>query len=218
MKTCPNCGALMEDSRKFCTNCGTALAGSAAGAQASAPAPGPAVEPPQQYANPQYATPQYAGEAEPAQPHSQAYQHGQAQSQQGYQQPYQAQPQQPYGYQQPYQPQQPYGYQQAPAQTERKAMAIFAYFGLVGWIIAYFATKNERRSSYLLTHLNSGGLLAAVGIILGFLGGIFDQGFLSSLIGILTFAVSVDKIIGIVYAAQGKDKPAPLTDSVKLIQ
>ena len=196
MKTCVNCGAVMEDNVKFCTSCGSPL-----------PQDG------QEYATPRYATPVYADDSAPSQ---QAYQQQpyQQQSQQPYQQPYQQTYQQPN--QQPYQPQY-YQPQNQQMSQERKGMAVLSYFGLIGWAIAYFATNKQQRSPYLTTHLNSGGVLAMCSIVLNILGRVFDSGMLSMVISILSLLVAVDEVIGIVFAIQGKNQPAPLTDSVKLL-
>ena len=196
MKTCVNCGAVMEDNVKFCTSCGSPL-----------PQDG------QEYATPRYATPVYADDSAPSQ---QAYQQQpyQQQSQQPYQQPYQQTYQQPN--QQPYQPQY-YQPQNQQMSQERKGMAVLSYFGLIGWAIAYFATNKQQRSPYLTTHLNSGGVLAMCSIVLSILGRVFDSGVLSMVISILSLLVVVDEVIGIVFAIQGKNQPAPLTDSVKLL-
>ena len=204
MKTCVNCGAVMEDNVKFCTSCGSPL-----------PQDG------QEYATPRYATPVYADDSAPSQ---QAYQQQpyqqqsqqpyQQQSQQPYQQPYQQTYQQPN--QQPYQPQY-YQPQYQQMSQERKGMAVLSYFGLIGWAIAYFATNKQQRSPYLTTHLNSGGVLAMCSIVLNILGRVFDSGMLSMVISILSLLVAVDEVIGIVFAIQGKNQPAPLTDSVKLL-
>ncbi len=219
MKTCANCGAVMEDNVKFCTSCGSPLT--------ETPAASAAPVSTQEFATPRYATPVYADEPAPAQqqPAQQPKLEWNQQSVLGQQTPNQGQQQfgevphyttSQHSGQQPYQPQY-YQPQYQQMSQERKGMAVLSYFGLIGWAIAYFATNKQQRSPYLTTHLNSGGVLAMCSIVLNILGRVFDSGMLSMVISILSLLVAVDEVIGIVFAIQGKNQPAPLTDSVKLL-
>ena len=102
--------------------------------------------------------------------------------------------------------------------TEGKGFAMLGYWSIILWIVAFVATNKKPRSPFLLTHLNSALLLNVIIMILGLLAAATNG---TALFGIFTAVEGIFGIIdliGFINAARGLDKPAPLTDSFKVIK
>lgn len=99
---------------------------------------------------------------------------------------------------------------------DKKATGIVAYITIIGWIIAYCAGDKEGAKF----HLNQALVVVIAGVISGFVSIIL--GFIpfvgAILSGLLTLAVWVYAILGIIYAAQGQDKELPLIGSIKILK
>ncbi len=99
---------------------------------------------------------------------------------------------------------------------DKKATGIVAYITIIGWIIAYCAGDKEGAKF----HLNQALVIAIAGVIMSFvsiiLGFIPIVGVILS--GLLSLAVWVYAILGIIYAAQGQDKELPLIGSIKILK
>lgn len=102
--------------------------------------------------------------------------------------------------------------------TEGKGFAMLGYWSIILWIVAFVATNKKPRSPFLLTHLNSALLLNLIIVILTILmsatNGIAAYGIITVIDGV----AGILDLIGFINAARGLDKPAPLTDSFKVIK
>ena len=76
--------------------------------------------------------------------------------------------------------------------------SIFAYIGIIFWLIAYIAGDKEGAKF----HLNQGLVLAIAGVVGSILGSIVA--ILGTIVGII---VLVFAILGIISAAKGEEKP-----------
>ena len=93
----------------------------------------------------------------------------------------------------------------------KKVTSIFAYIGLVFWLIAFLAGDKEGAKF----HLNQGLVLAIANIILGVLAVIPIVGIIA---GIASFVCFIFAIIGIVNAAKDEEKPLPLIGSIQILK
>lgn len=106
---------------------------------------------------------------------------------------------------------------------DKKVTSIFAYIGIIFWLVAYLAGDKEG-AKY---HLNQGLVLSLVDIVVFMVLGIMGRflayipvinwvfGFVSACIGAV---ILVFHIIGIVYACQDNEKPLPLIGEIQLIK
>mgnify|MGYP003304970256 CR=1 FL=1 len=93
----------------------------------------------------------------------------------------------------------------------KKVTSIFAYIGILFWLIAFLAGDKEGAKF----HLNQGLVLAIANIILGVLAVIPIVGILA---GIASFVVFIFAIMGIVNAAKDEEKPLPLIGSIQILK
>lgn len=92
----------------------------------------------------------------------------------------------------------------------KKATAIVAYIGIIGFLIAYLAGDKEGAKF----DLNQGLVLAIANIICGIIAYIPVIGFLGSICSIVVF---VFMIVGIINAAKSIEKPLPLIGGIKIL-
>ncbi len=94
----------------------------------------------------------------------------------------------------------------------KKVTGVFAYLGIIFWLIAYLAGDKEGARFYL----NQGLILALVGLagsilrVIPFLGGIVSW--------IVSVAVLVFAIIGIVSVLNDEEKPLPFIGHFQLLK
>lgn len=132
--------------------------------------------------------------------------------------------QQPYG-QQPIPPVQP-GYQQQTSGNGqmRKGMAILSYFGILV-LIPIFAAKNDPFARF---HANQGLVLFVIMAVCNIIANVLN-GFLieispilvlavSAIFGIITLALCIFALIGIIRAIKGQTKPLPLIGGIKILK
>ncbi len=93
----------------------------------------------------------------------------------------------------------------------KKVTSIFAYLGLIFWLIGFLAGDKEEAKF----HLNQGLVLVIANLILGVLAVIPIVGILA---GIASFVCFIFAIIGIVNAAKDEEKPLPLIGSIQLLK
>ena len=93
----------------------------------------------------------------------------------------------------------------------KKVTSIFAYLGLVFWLIAFLAGDKEGAKF----HLNQGLVIMLANIALGVLAVIPIIGIVA---GIASFVLFVFSIMGIVAACKDEDKELPLISKVTLLK
>ena len=93
----------------------------------------------------------------------------------------------------------------------KKVTSIFAYLGLVFWLIAFLAGDKEGAKF----HLNQGLVIILANIALGVLAVIPIIGIVA---GIASFVLFVFSIMGIVAACKDEDKELPLISKVTLLK
>lgn len=89
----------------------------------------------------------------------------------------------------------------------RRVTGILAYCTIVGWLIAFFAGDRSARF-----HLNQGFVYAIFSIVLGAISGFFSWWLfwpIRLVLGLLSVAVMILCILGIVFAAQDREVPLP---------
>lgn len=93
----------------------------------------------------------------------------------------------------------------------KKVTSIFAYLGLVFWLIAYLAGDKEGAKF----HLNQGLVLAIASIILSAVSAIPIVGLVAC---VCSFVVFVFAIMGIVSACKDEEKPLPLVGKIQILK
>ena len=93
----------------------------------------------------------------------------------------------------------------------KKVTSIFAYLGLIFWLIGFLAGDKEEAKF----HLNQGLVLLIANLILGVLAVIPIVGIIA---GIASFVCFIFAIIGIVNACKDEEKPLPLIGSIQLLK
>lgn len=224
MEFCQNCGAQLKEGTKFCPNCGTLVQSQGSPAVQPDTASAAAAIPAEHPASASVAVMEKES-ASPAAPQPGVYQ--QAAPQPGVYQQTGPQPgvyQQPYG-QQPIPPVQP-GYQQQTSGNGqmRKGMAILSYFGILV-LIPIFAAKNDPFARF---HANQGLVLFVIMAVCNIIANVLN-GFLieispilvlavSAIFGIITLALCIFALIGIIRAIKGQTKPLPLIGGIKILK
>jgi uncharacterized membrane protein len=95
-----------------------------------------------------------------------------------------------------------------------KVAAIVSYLSIIGWLVAYFGMHKDKKTELASYHLRQTLLLYIIGFILG-LGqriviSIMPVGLVSTVFGIVYFALFILWIIGLIGAIQGIKKEIPL--------
>lgn len=93
----------------------------------------------------------------------------------------------------------------------KKVTGVFCYLGLIFWLIAFLAGDKEGAK----LHLNQGLILALISLVCGCIDFIPVINIISCVVSI---AVLVFAIMGIVSAVQETDKPLPLIGNIQLIK
>ena len=93
----------------------------------------------------------------------------------------------------------------------KKVTSIFAYLGIIFWLIGYLAGDKEGAKF----HLNQGLVLAIVNIIVSILGYIPVVNIVAGILGIV---VCIFAIMGIVYACKDEDKELPLIGKIQILK
>lgn len=94
----------------------------------------------------------------------------------------------------------------------KKVTGVFCYLGLIFWLIAFLAGDKEGAK----LHLNQGLVLFLAGFVGGLLGLIPFVGVILSCV--ISIAILVFAIMGIVSAVKETDKPLPLIGNIQLIK
>ena len=89
--------------------------------------------------------------------------------------------------------------------------SIFAYIGIIFWLIAYIAGDKEGAKF----HLNQGLVLAIVGVVASILSQIPIIWILGLLVDIIYV---VFMILGIISAAKGEEKPLPIIGNIQILK
>ncbi len=93
-----------------------------------------------------------------------------------------------------------------------KVTGVFAYLGLIFWLIGFFAGDKEGAKF----HLNQGLVLFVANVILGVVAIIPILGTIVSMVG--SIALMVFGIMGIVSAVKEEEKPLPLIGKIQLLK
>jgi uncharacterized membrane protein len=96
---------------------------------------------------------------------------------------------------------------------DKKVTGILAYITIIGWVIAYVAGDKEGAKF----HLNQGLVVGVIGLIIGLVGRI-PIWFFMIISSLLSIALLIFVILGIIYAAQDQDKELPFIGSIKLLK
>lgn len=94
---------------------------------------------------------------------------------------------------------------------DKKVTSIFAYLGLIFWLIGYLAGDKEGAKF----HLNQGLVLAIASLILGVLGVIPIVNIIACICDIVLLVFA---IMGIVSACKDEEKPLPLIGGIHLLK
>ncbi len=94
----------------------------------------------------------------------------------------------------------------------KKVTSIFAYLGLIFWLIGFFGGDKEGAK----VHLNQGLVLILANLIMSVIAVIPVVGVFVACIGYL--AIFVFAIMGIVYACKDEDKELPLIGGIHLLK
>ncbi|MCM1111872.1 MAG: hypothetical protein NC399_01315 [Muribaculum sp.] len=94
----------------------------------------------------------------------------------------------------------------------KKVTSIFAYLGLIFWLIAFLAGDKEGAK----VHLNQGLVLFLCTVVLNVIAIIPVVGLIIACIG--DIAIFVFAIMGIVYACKDEDKELPLIGKIHLLK
>ena len=94
----------------------------------------------------------------------------------------------------------------------KKCTSIFAYLGLIFWLIGFLAGDKEAAKF----HLNQGLVLMLVSIASGIVALIPILGWIVA--PVVNIAVFVFMIMGIVYACKDEDKALPLIGKIQLLK
>ena len=89
--------------------------------------------------------------------------------------------------------------------------SIFAYIGVVFWLIAYIAGDKEGAKF----HLNQGLILAIAGVVASILSYIPVIWILGSIISVVCLVFA---ILGIISAVKGEEKPLPVIGNIKILK
>ena len=95
---------------------------------------------------------------------------------------------------------------------DKKLTGIFAYIGVIFWLIAYLAGDKEGAKF----HLNQGLVLIIIGIANGVVGLIPILGSIVS--WVISVALLVLAIMGIVAAAKDEEKPLPVIGGIRILK
>ncbi|MBR4726601.1 MAG: zinc ribbon domain-containing protein [Clostridia bacterium] len=201
MAYCTICGSQLEPNAKFCVICGAKLASAPAETPTQPAQPAAPAQPDETQAPPQATYPPVSGAYQTPPPPQQPS--------------YSPVPQQPFNGQQQTPPTAE-GYDPQDIQDNR-IMAVLAY---IGWLILIplFA---RRDSPFTRFHCNQGLVLALAWLGIFVLRGILVGSLglpLSFLFFLLSMAVVVFSVIGIVNAVQGQAKELPLIGSLRILK
>ena len=94
----------------------------------------------------------------------------------------------------------------------KKVTSIFAYLGIIFWLIAFLAGDKEGAKF----HLNQGLVLILTAFIGSFVAFIPFIGWICSCV--ISIAVLVFMIMGIVSACKDEEKPLPLIGKIELLK
>ncbi len=99
---------------------------------------------------------------------------------------------------------------------DKKVTGIIAYLTIIGWVIAYCAGDKEGAKF----HLNQALVVAIGGIAISVLSVIlvFIPIIGTIVSSLLSLAIFVYSILGIIFAAQEQDKELPLIGSIKILK
>ena len=95
-------------------------------------------------------------------------------------------------------------------QYDSKTIAIISYITPIGWLVAYFGMYANNKSSLAGYHLRQTLLLYIIGFALNILTNMFFWGFMFWIGGLLSLALLIFWIIGLISAVNGEEKPIPL--------
>lgn len=95
---------------------------------------------------------------------------------------------------------------------DKKLTGIFAYIGIIFWLIAYLAGDKEGAKF----HLNQGLVLIIISIANGVVGLIPILGSIVS--WVVSVALLVFAIMGIVAAAKDEEKPLPVIGGIRILK
>ncbi len=96
-----------------------------------------------------------------------------------------------------------------------KLFSVLSYITWIGFLIAYL--MRDKDDGTVKCHLNQALILLIVSTISGFIAN-HTSGILMIAANIVSLAVLILSVMGIVYAFQGSDKPLPLVGGVQLIK
>ena len=89
--------------------------------------------------------------------------------------------------------------------------SIFAYIGIIFWLIAYIAGDKEGAKF----HLNQGLVLAIAGVVASILSQIPIIWIVGSIISVICLVFAV---LGIISAAKGEEKPLPIIGNIQILK
>lgn len=101
----------------------------------------------------------------------------------------------------------------------KKTTDIVAYITPIGWIVAFFAGTKEESKFHLNQALVIWLFEIVVNIVSGILGWIPVIGWIVSIIlAIVSIAIFVFWLMGLIYACQGVEKEVPILGAIKFLK
>lgn len=100
--------------------------------------------------------------------------------------------------------------------THTRLYSVISYFTWIGWLISYFL--RDKNDNVTRQHVNQALILNICNTVISILSNLFNSnGVMTIVIGVVSLALLVIEIIGIVRAFQMSDKPIPVIGEVRLI-
>lgn len=96
-----------------------------------------------------------------------------------------------------------------------KTLSIVSYFTLIGWLVAFFMSKNKPKDPLVKYHLKQSLGIICIGVVLGVLITVIIR-IVPALwmLSYVQFAILALLILGIINAAGEKMKPVPVVGSM----
>ena len=100
--------------------------------------------------------------------------------------------------------------------THTRLYSVISYFTWIGWLISYFL--RDKNDNVTRQHVNQALILNICNTVISILSNLFkDITIISIVLGVVSLALIVIEIMGLVRAFQMSDKPLPVIGEVRLI-
>ena len=101
--------------------------------------------------------------------------------------------------------------------TEKtKKFSIITYITLIGWIIAF--VNRDTNDEIMMQHINQSFVIMVGQIIISIITGAVGSGIIATILSVVSFALLILWIWGLVRAFKTEGEPLPLVGSIRLFQ